>query len=100
MVYHLKITCLNPEKPKRSDIEPIFSFNRMFNETEIKYWPIEFEMAGLICVIRRVRHIIDATKQTTVLFTDHAANTSIIKQTIFASGNIDKSNFRLIQAFI
>ena len=24
MVYNLEITCLNPEKPKRSDIEPIF----------------------------------------------------------------------------
>ena len=24
MVYHLKSTCLNPEKPKRSDIETFF----------------------------------------------------------------------------
>ena len=25
-----------------------FFFNRMFNETETKYWPIELEMAGLV----------------------------------------------------
>ena len=55
MVYHLKSTCLNPEKPKYSDIEPIF-FNRMLNETEIKYWPIELEIVGLVWVIRKTRH--------------------------------------------
>ena len=34
------------------------------------------------------------------MFTDYAANTSIIKQMIFANNNIDKLNFRLVRAFI
>ena len=99
MVYHLKITCLNPIKPKRSDIEPFF-FNRMFNEAETKYWPTEFEMVGLIWVIRKIRHLIETAKETTVISTDHAANISIIKQTTLASNNIDKLNFRSMRASI
>ena len=72
----------------------------MFNDAEIKYWPIEFEITGLIWVIRRVRHMINATKYTTVVFTDYAFNISITKQTIFVNNNIDKLNFRLVRASI
>ena len=79
MVYHLKITCLNPEKPKRSDIELIFFFSRMLNEAETKYWPTELETAGLVWVIRKVRHMIKAAKQFTVIFIDHVANIVITK---------------------
>ena len=57
-------------------------------------------MAGLIWVMRRVRHMIEATRQITVFFTDHAANISITKQTTFANNNIDKFNLRLVPTFI
>ena len=102
MVYHFKITCVNPEKPRRSDIEPIMFFNRMLNDAEIKYWPTELEMPDLIWVVRKVRHIIKATKaeKTTVIFIDHAVNISIAGQTTLASNNIDKFNLRLVRAFI
>ena len=58
-------------------------FNRMFNEVEIKYWSTEFEMAGLIWVVRKIRHMIKATKteEPTVIFTDHSVDISIAKQT-------------------
>ena len=77
-----------------------FFFNRMFNEAETKYWPIEFGMAGLIWVIRKIRHMIDASKQTTVVLTDYTANISITKQTIFSNKNIDNLNFRLVRILI
>ena len=95
-----KITYSNSENPKRMDIEFILFLNRMFSETETKYWPIEFEMAGLIWVIRKTRHMIDIAKQTTVIFTDHATNISISKQTIWANNNINNFNFRLVRTFI
>ena len=90
MVYHFKTT-YNPEKPKRIDMEPI-SLNRMLIESEIKYWPTKFEMAGLVWVIRKIRHMIETAKtdKTTVISTDHTVNISITKQTSFASNNIDK----------
>ena len=98
IIYHLKSTCLNPEKPKRTDIEPILFLSRMLNDAETRYWPTELEMAGLVWVVRRVRHMIEAAKNTTVVFTDHAANTSIAKQTTLSSSNTDKLNLRLIRA--
>ena len=72
----------------------------MFHDAENKYWPIEFEITGLIWVMRKVRHMIDAAKYTTVVFTDHAVNILITKQTILANNNIDKLNFRLVRIFI
>ena len=95
----LKTTCLNPEKSKGSDLEPFF-FSRMLNEAEIKYWPTELEMAGLVWVIRKMRHLIKTTIKIIVIFTDHAANIFIMKQTIFANNNIDKLNFRLVKISI
>ena len=42
--------------------------------------------------------MIKAAKQTTVIFIDHAANTSIAKQTTLSSSNTDKLNLRLVRA--
>ena len=69
----------------------------MSNEVEIKYWPTELEMAGLVWVIRKMRHLIEIAKKTTVIYTDHAANTFLTKQIIFATNNIDKLNLRLVK---
>lgn len=98
MVYHLKATCQDPNKPKRTDIEPIMFLSRMLNAAEAKYWPTELEMAGLVWVTKRVRHMVDAAKHTTVIFTDHAANTSIARQTTLTTSNTDKLNLRLVRA--
>ena len=78
-IYHLKSNVFEFKITETLRYRTHFFLNRMFKETEIKYWPIEFEMAGLIWVIRRVRYMIDAMKQITVVFTDHAANISITK---------------------
>ena len=77
-----------------------FSPNRMSNEVEIKYWPTELEIVGLIWVIRKIRHMIESAKQINVILIDHTANISIVKQTTFANNNTDKLNFRLIRASI
>lgn len=98
MVYHLKSTCLDTNKPKRIDIEPILFLSRMLTEAESKYWPTKLEMAGLVWVVRRIRHIIEAAKHTSVVFTDHAANTAIAKQTTLTSSNTNKLNLRLVRA--
>ena len=48
--------------------------------------------------MKRIRHIIDVAKKTTIIFIDHATNFSIVDQTIMNSDNIDKLNFRLMKA--
>ena len=42
--------------------------------------------------------MIEVVKHTTVVFTDHAANTSIVKQITLTTSNTDKLNLRLIRA--
>ena len=55
-------------------------------------------MADLIWMIKRVRHMIEAATSTTIVFTDHAVNPSIIRQTTLSSSSTDKLNLRLIRA--
>ena len=97
VAYHLK-SGADVDKPKRTDIEPILFLSRMLNEAEKNYWPTELEMMGLVWVVRRLRHMIEAAKHVTVIFTDHNANTSIAKQTTLSSSNTDKLNLRLVRA--
>jgi hypothetical protein len=82
---------------KRSDIEPIMLLSKSLTEAERRYWPTELEMAGLVWVVRKVRHLVEASPKTTI-FTDHAAATSIAKQVHLSSANTDKLNLRLIRA--
>ena len=44
--------------------------------------------------------MIKAAKIIIIVFTNHAVNTSIIKQTTFINSNTNKLNFRLIRVFI
>ena len=44
--------------------------------------------------------MIEVVKYVIVIFTNHNINIFIIKQTTFFNNNIDKLNFRLMQAFI
>ena len=44
--------------------------------------------------------MIETTKKTTVIFTDHSVSTSIVKQTSLIFSNIDKFNLRLIKVFV
>ena len=97
IIYHLKDGA-NPDQPKRTDIEPIMFLSRMLTSAEERYWPTELEMAGLVWVVRRARHIIEASQHPTVVYTDHAANTGIAKQTTLSSSNTDKLNLRLVRA--
>ena len=97
VIYHLKLGA-DPNNPKRSEIEPIMFLSRMLTPAEERYWPTELEMAGLVWVVRRARHLIEASRHPTIVFTDHAANTGIAKQTTLSSSNTDKLNLRLVRA--
>ena len=98
MIYHFKFDA-DFVKSKRFDIESILFLSRMLNETKTKYWSIELKMCDLMWIVRRVRYMIETTKQIIVIFIDHVINTFISKQTIMNSNNIDKLNLRLIRAF-
>ena len=88
MVYHIV-----DSKPA-----PIMFLSRGLNSAERNYWPTELEVAGLIWVMKQIRHLVESTKKPTVVFTDHSASVSISRQTTLSTSNTDKLNLRLVRA--
>ena len=97
MIYHVKNYVGKPYT--RNDIEPIMFLSKMLNAAETNYWPTELEVAGIIWVVRKVRHLIEASKQLpTIIYTDHSAAVPISRQTSLSSSSTDKLNLRLVRA--
>ena len=84
--------------PPRTLVEPIMFLSRLLNIHEQRYWPTELEVACLIWVLRKVRHLIEASKNPTVIWTDHAATIGIVNQRSLSTTATDRLNLRLIQA--
>ena len=78
---------------------PIMFLSRGLNSAEKNYWPMELEVAGLVWVVKQIRHLIESTTQkTTIIFTDYSTSVSISKQTTLSTLNTDKLNLRLVRA--
>ena len=99
VIYHLKPDA-DLNNLKISEIELIMFLNRMLISTKERYWSTELEMIDLIWIVRRARHFIKAFKHVIVIFTNHAANAFITKQTTLSFNNTDKLNLRLVRASI
>ena len=86
MEYHVNVLDKSEhdsQYPPRSAIEPVLFLSRAISPAESVYWPTELEMAGMVWVVRKVRHTIESssTNTPTVIYTDHGANVGIAKQT-------------------
>jgi transposase InsO family protein len=84
--------------PKRTDIEPVMFLSRMLSPAETRYWPTELEVAGLVWVLRKTRHLIESSKLPVRVYTDHGASLSISKQTTLETTSAERSNLRLVRA--
>ena len=105
VVYHVKSgiekeLLLNSDLkyPPRSAVEPVLFLSKTLNPAESRYWPTELEVACLVWTVRRIRHLIESSKQATRVYTDHSATTSIVQQSTLRSTNTDKLNLRLVRA--
>ena len=93
------------EKRKRNifltNVEPIF-LNRCLTNAEIKYWPTEFKTTGLVWVVKKFKHMLNATRHRfqIIIYIDHSATTFVVKQIKLTTNNSNKFNFRLIRASI
>jgi hypothetical protein len=102
MVYHI----LEPEDrspiledyPQRSRIQPIIFLSRLLNAAEQRYWPIELEIAGIVWVLRKVRHLVESSKAIVRVYTDYGAALGISKQSTLETTSTKCSNLRLIRA--
>jgi hypothetical protein len=97
VVFHVKG---NPEDLEFSnaDIEPILFLSKHLNKAEQNYWPTELEIAGLVWTVKKIRRLIESSCSPTVIFTDHSATPSIVKQTILTSSSVEKPNLRRVRA--
>ena len=85
--------------PAQADIEPIMFLSRCLNSTEKNYWPTELEIAGIVWVVRKIRHMIESTEcPPTIIYTDHSAAIPISRQTSMTTSSTDKLNLRLVRA--
>ena len=83
----------------RTDVQLILFLSKLLNGAEKNYWPTELEVAGIVWVVKRIRHMIEFTKLSpAIIYTDHSAAVSIFKQTTLATSSIDKLNLRLVRA--
>ena len=99
MVYHVVGTVEPGKYPAKSAIQPIMFLSRLLKDAETRYWPTELEMAGMIWVVKKIRHLIESsTAGPTTIYTDHGANVGIAKQVSLWTTSIEKLNLRLVRA--
>ncbi len=65
----------------RSNVLFIFFENRQFKSIKKNYWSTELEIADIVFIIRKIRHMIEFFKKPTILFIDHGSALEIVKQT-------------------
>ncbi len=84
--------------PPHHAIEPILFLSRLVTSAESRYWPTELELAGIVWVLKKIRHIVEASFGPTIVYTDHGAALGIAKQTTLTTTSTDKLNLRLVRA--
>lgn len=103
MIYHLKQDQVpaigSKDRVARTDVQPVMFLSRCLNDAERNYWPTELEVAGIVWVVKKVRHMIESNrKPPTIIYTDHSAAVPISKQTTLNTTSTDKLNLRLVRA--
>lgn len=83
----------------RTLVQPIMFLSKLLNEAEKNYWPTELEVAGIVWVVKKIRHMIESSSvPPVVIYTDHSAAVPISRQTTLTTSSTDKLNLRLVRA--
>ena len=96
--YHVTVELTTKSPPKQKTIQPILFLSRELTGPEAQYWPTELEMSGLVWVVRKLRHLIEASEASVIVFTDHSATCQIARQTSLNTVSIEKSNLKLVRS--
>ena len=101
MLFHVKKDAVIPpgKWPTRSQIEPIMFLSRLLTTAERNYWPTELEIAGFVWAIKKVRHMVESSKNPVIIQTDHSAILDLMRQSsITTTTSTMRLNVRLIRA--
>ena len=103
IVYHVQNTELSTteysitEYSSKRNVQSILFLSRLLTSAETQYWLIELEVAELVWVLRKIRHLIKSSKHATIVYTNHGITLSIAKQTTLFIFSTDKLNLRLVR---
>ena len=95
MMYHFK-QIIN-DYPARFMIELIMFLNKRITNAEFRYWFIELEIADLMKILKKTKHMIDFAQQFFIIYTDYETAIEISRQKSFFTSFTNKLNFRLIK---
>ena len=83
----------------RIAMKSIMFLSRLLTSTEFNYWFTKLELARLIWVVKKVRHLINFFKHSIIIQIDHFAIVNLVKQkSIVITILIMRMNNRLIRA--
>jgi hypothetical protein len=94
-VYHIKQK--RDDMTKSTTIELIVFLSKILIFVEKRYWSTKLKMTAVVWIIKKLHHMIRASRHLTIIWTDHSITTVIVKQTKLIIFNTNKLNFRLIR---
>ena len=84
--------------PKQKSQQPILFLSKILSAAETRYWPTELEVAALVWTVKKLRHMIEASHQPTIVYTDHQAIIDIAKQSSLNTSSVVRLNLRHVRA--
>lgn len=93
-----KATTAAFDHPKQKSLQPILFQSRQLKPAETRHWPTELEMAGIVWVVKKIRHLIGASNLRTIIYTDHSAAVGLVRQTSLNTVSVEKLNLRSVRA--
>ena len=85
------------DPPKQKSQQSILFLSRLLTDAKTRYWPTELKIAGIVWVVKKIRHMIEASTHCTVVYTDHSTAISIVRQTSLNTTSTEKLNLRLVR---
>ncbi|KAJ5203188.1 hypothetical protein N7449_005267 [Penicillium cf. viridicatum] len=103
MIFHIKKDWERKDHkkpPPANAVEPIIFLSRLLSPAEQNYWPTELEVACLVWVLQKIRHLLLAvpTDKPAIVYTDHSATVNIAVNTNLRSAATENQNLRLVRA--
>ncbi len=95
-IYHVKKN--REEITKFTIIKSIVFLSKIFISAKKRYWSTKLKIVAIVWIVKKLHHMIRATKHFIIIWTNHSIIVAIIKQTKMIISNTNKLNFHFVKA--
>ena len=81
----------------RQCVQSIMFFSRLLTFSELKYWSTKLELTELVWNFRKIRHLVDFTNKSAIIYINHEISLAIVKQISLFTSSTNKLNFRFVR---